>query len=72
MPLAQASNLVTRIYELTILAENDTFSRADRIAMKQEVTQLKDSMFQIVNSEDASGQALFAGYKGKSKCLFQR
>ena len=31
--------------------------------MKQEVTQLKDSMFQIVNSEDASGQALFAGYK---------
>ena len=61
--LAQASNLITRIYELTILAENDTFSRADRTAMKQEVTQLKDSMFQIVNSEDASGQALFAGYQ---------
>ena len=61
--LNQASNLVTRIYELTILAENDTFSVADRVAMKQEVTQLKDSMFEIVNSEDASGQALFAGYK---------
>ncbi len=61
--LSQASNLVTRIYELTILAENDTFSRADRITMKQEVSQLKDAMFQIVNSEDASGQALFAGYR---------
>ena len=61
--LNQASNLITRIYELTILAENDTFSVADRVAMKQEVTQLKDSMFEIVNSEDASGQALFAGYK---------
>ena len=61
--LNQASNLVTRIYELTILAENDTFSVADRVAMKQEVTQLKDSMFEVVNSEDASGQALFAGYK---------
>ena len=31
--------------------------------MKQEITQLKDSMFQLVNAEDASGQALFAGYK---------
>jgi flagellar hook-associated protein 3 FlgL len=61
--LNQASNLITRIYELTILAENDTFSVADRVAMKHEVTQLKDSMFEIVNSEDASGQALFAGYK---------
>ncbi len=61
--LNQASNLITRIYELTILAKNDTFSFADRVAMKQEVTQLKDSMFEIVNSEDASGQALFAGYK---------
>ena len=61
--LNQASNLITRIYELTILAENDTFSTDDRIAMKQEITQLKDSMFQIVNAEDASGQALFAGYK---------
>ena len=61
--LNQASNLITRIYELTILAENDTFSVADRVAMKQEVTQLKDSMFEIANSEDASGQALFAGYK---------
>ena len=45
------------------MAENDTFSVADRVAMKQEVTQLKDSMFEIVNSEDASGQALFAGYR---------
>ena len=61
--LNQASNLITRIYELTILAENDTFSVADRVAMKQEVTQLKDSMFEIANSEDASGQGLFAGYK---------
>ncbi len=61
--LNQASNLITRIYELTILAENDTFSTDDRIAMKQEITQLKDSMFQLVNAEDASGQALFAGYK---------
>ena len=69
--LAQASNLITRIYELSILAENDTFSRADRTAMKQEVTQLKDSMFQIVNSEDASGQALFAGYQVNQNAFFK-
>jgi flagellar hook-associated protein 3 FlgL len=69
--LAQASNLITRIYELSILAENDTFSRADRTAMKLEVTQLKDSMFQIVNSEDASGQALFAGYQVNQNAFFK-
>ena len=45
--LDKASNLITRIYELTILAENDTFTSADRIAMKHEITQLKDFMFEI-------------------------
>ena len=61
--MEQTINILTRIYELTIQAENDFHSASDRAAIKMEVTQLKDAMFQVVNTEDASGQALFAGYK---------
>ncbi len=61
--MGQTINILTRIYELTIQAENDVNSSSDRAAIKMEITQLKDSMFDVVNAEDASGQALFAGYK---------
>ena len=61
--MEQTINILTRIYELTIQAENDVNSASDRAAIKMEITQLKDAMFDIVNTEDASGQALFAGYK---------
>ena len=61
--IEQTINILTRIYELTIQAENDVNSSSDRAAIKMEITQLKESMFDVVNAEDASGQALFAGYK---------
>jgi flagellar hook-associated protein 3 FlgL len=61
--------ILTRIYELTIQAENDVNSPADRDAIKMEITQLKESMLDVVNSEDASGQALFAGYKVNSNAF---
>lgn len=61
--MEQTINILTRIYELTIQAENDVNSASDRAAIKMEITQLKEAMFDVVNTEDASGQALFAGYK---------
>ena len=61
--MEQTVNILTRIYELTIQAENDIHVASDRSAIKMEISQLKDAMFQVVNTEDASGQALFAGYK---------
>ncbi len=61
--MGQTINILTRIYELTIQAENDIHNTSDRAAIKMEVSQLKDAMFQVVNTEDASGQALFGGYK---------
>lgn len=61
--MEQTINILTRIYELVIQAENDIHTASDRAAIKMEVSQLKDAMFQVVNTEDASGQSLFAGYK---------
>ena len=61
--MEQTVNILTRIYELTIQAENDIHTPSDRAAIKMEISQLKEAMFQVVNTEDASGQALFSGYK---------
>ncbi len=61
--MQQSVNILTRIYELSIQASNDVNSLADREAIKLEITQLKEVMFEVVNSEDAAGQSLFAGYK---------
>ena len=67
--MEQTVNILTRIYELTIQAENDIHVASDRSAIKMEISQLNDAMFQVVNTEDASGQALFAGYKVNKNAL---
>ncbi len=60
--LDQASNYLTRIYELCVQANNDTYGPAERQAIKTEIVQIKESLQQLANSKDASGQALFGGF----------
>jgi len=61
--MTEMQNILTRIYELTIQAKNDTYSTADREAIRQEIITLKDMMVTLVNTQDSNGDAIFAGYK---------
>ena len=61
--LTEMQNILTRIYELTIQAKNDTYSTTDREAIRQEIITLKDMMVTLGNTQDSNGDAIFAGYK---------
>lgn len=65
--LSEAANVVTRIYELTIQARNDTLSSVDRQAIGIEVSQLRDTLAAFANSRDAAGDYLFSGYKSNQQ-----
>ena len=60
--LESAQNIMIRTNELAIQAANDTNSQADRLAIRAEVDQLRDSMVALANTTDDRGQALFGGY----------
>ena len=61
--LGDATNILTRIYELSIQASNDTYSLSDRRAIGAEVTQLKEALLGIANAKDEAGKYLFSGFK---------
>ena len=63
--LTEMQNIITRIYELTIQAKNDTYSKQDREAIRQEIITLKDMIVNLGNTRDSNGNAIFAGYKSK-------
>ena len=60
--LEQTTNLMTRAYELSIKARSDT-NKAGRLAIVVELEGILDSIRDLANSRDASGSALFGGYK---------
>ena len=61
--LADAANVLTRAYELALPGRNDALSPADRVAIAQEVEQLKETMVGLANSRDSYGNFLFSGFK---------
>ena len=61
--LGEAANLITRAYELSIQANNDTYSHSDRKAIAKESGQLKEALMGIANATDEKGDYLFSGYK---------
>jgi flagellar hook-associated protein 3 FlgL len=61
--LTEMQNILTRIYELTIQAKNDTYNTTDREAIRQEIITLKEMMVNLGNAQDSNGDAIFAGYK---------
>ncbi|MDB2389655.1 flagellar hook-associated protein FlgL [Alphaproteobacteria bacterium] len=67
--LGQAVTVMTRIFELSIQAVNDTYSTADRESIKAEIGQLKKGMVELANKKDLTGQSLFAGYKVNSNAF---
>lgn len=61
-------NLVQRIRELAVQAGNvATYTPDDYLALSAEVDSRMDELFNIVNSRNAGGDYIFAGYKGGSQ-----
>ena len=65
--LDSAVNIMTRIYELTIQGATDSINVSDRKAISMEISQLRESLFNIANTKDVNGDYLFAGYKTSTK-----
>lgn len=61
--LGDATNILTRAYELSIQAGNDTYSASDRRAIGAEVGELKRALLGIGNTKDSKGDYLFSGFK---------
>jgi flagellar hook-associated protein 3 FlgL len=61
--LTSANDLVSRMRELSVASASDTYSAADRRTIAIEVRGLKNELLAIANSQDASGNYLFAGAK---------
>lgn len=56
-------NVLQRTYELSIQARNGTNSPADLKVIGVEVSNLRDQILSLANSQDPNGSYLFAGYR---------
>ena len=59
--LTNTSDVMYRFKELAIQAANDTLSNADRSTISMEMTQLREQILSMANSQDSNGNYLFAG-----------
>ncbi len=61
--LSDAGDILQRVRELAVRANNDTLSAGDRNAIAIEVRSNLDALVQLANSKDATGEYLFSGNK---------
>lgn len=61
--LTEVGDVLQRIRELAVRANNDSLSAGDRNAIAIEVRTNLDGLLQLSNSKDATGEYLFAGNK---------
>lgn len=59
--LSQVSNLLMRMKELSIQSANGTLGSSDRAALATEMQGLRDQILSMANSQDSSGNYIFAG-----------
>jgi flagellar hook-associated protein 3 FlgL len=59
--LKSATDVMARIKELTVQANSDTMGPSDRKTIAQEMTQLRDQLLSIANTQDSNGNYIFAG-----------
>jgi len=60
---SEMQSVMTRIYELSIQAKNDTYTAADRRAIRAEVIELRKLMVDLANTKDSNGASLFSGFR---------
>lgn len=61
--LSDVGDLLQRVRELAVRANNDTMSADERRAIATEVREHLDGLLQLANSKDAGDEYLFAGYQ---------
>ncbi len=61
--LADVGDVLQRVRELAVRANNGTLSAGDRQAIAVEVRTNLDGLLQLANSKDATGEYLFSGFK---------
>jgi flagellar hook-associated protein 3 FlgL len=59
--LSSVSNMLIRMKELSVQAANDTLGPTDRLALATEMTGLREQILSMANSQDSSGNYIFAG-----------
>lgn len=58
------TNILARVKELAISAGSGGYTDADRKADAQELTQLEEQLYSLMNSRDENGKYLFSGSRG--------
>ncbi|MDH4612124.1 flagellar hook-associated protein FlgL [Pseudomonas sp. BN102] len=65
--LNSVNNLLQRVRELAGSAGNGALSQADRKAIATELAEREDELLGLINTRNARGEYLFAGYQGKTQ-----
>ncbi len=65
--LSKATDLLQRVRELAVMANNDSQTNESRAFIAEEVDQLLNELLGLANSTDSSGEFLFAGAKSRFK-----
>ncbi|MBL4712518.1 MAG: flagellar hook-associated protein FlgL [Gammaproteobacteria bacterium] len=61
--LTGVGDILQRIRELSVYANNDALNSADRKVVAVEVREHLNALIQLANNKDANGEYLFAGFK---------
>ena len=70
--LTSATDLLTRLKELSIQAANDTLGPADRKSVAVEMKSLRQQLLDLSNSKDDSGNFLFSGTRVQSQAFVEQ
>ncbi|MDX1635602.1 MAG: flagellar hook-associated protein FlgL, partial [Marinobacter sp.] len=69
--LADVTDLIQRVRELTVQAGNATLSSEDRTSVAAELRQRVEQLASLANTRDASGEYIFSGFKGGTQSFAQ-
>lgn len=64
--LASGGNVLQRVRELVVQANNATQGDSSRAALGDEINNLADELLQLANTKNASGEYIFSGYNSKT------
>jgi len=64
--LASSGNVLQRVRELVVQANNGTQSEQSHKAIADEISNLADELLQLANSKSPSGEYIFAGYNSRT------
>lgn len=61
--LGQLSEVTQRLREITVMGVSDTMGPKERQALRIEVEELRNSIFDLANTTDGMGRSLFGGFR---------